>query len=208
MSCDPGVLPQKGTPKSDSRSFFLSIGLSAFFIVLCLALTMHSVAQSHSTVFRMAEPGWVSMPAGARCAYLGIHGGTVPVSLLATSTGNSLISFVGQTGNDFLALLRKAELRLPSFFNNSTQTRVSDLLNNAENLGSLQLSAGTSQSRLPVISLSYDSVFSLAAKPEIARPFGLSEAPLRIEGHVSLPDQQVQQPRYHLQAEPEHLTPR
>ena len=107
MSCDPGVLPGKGSPKSDSRNFFLSIGLSALFIVLCLALTMHSVAQSHSTVFRMAEPGWVSMPAGARCAYLGIHGGTVPVSLLATSTGNSLISFVGQTGNDFLELLRR-----------------------------------------------------------------------------------------------------
>ena len=139
MSCDPGVLPPEGTQKSDSRNFFLSLGLSALFLVLCLALTMHSVVQSHSSSFRMTEPGWISMPAGARSAYLGIHGGTVPVSLLATSTGNSLISFVGQTGNDFLALLRKAELRLPSFFNNSTQTRVSDLL--AEHLGALQLSA-------------------------------------------------------------------
>ncbi|OUO55337.1 hypothetical protein B5F76_01670 [Desulfovibrio sp. An276] len=208
MSCDPGVLPPEGTQKSDSRNFFLSLGLSALFLVLCLALTMHSVVQSHSSSFRMTEPGWISMPAGARSAYLGIHGGTVPVSLLATSTGNSLISFVGQTGNDFLALLRKAELRLPSFFNNSTQTRVSDLLSNAEHLGALQLSAGSSQSSLPVISLSYDSVFSLAAKPEMVQPFGFSENPLRIEGHVSLPDQQVQQPRYHLLVEPEHLNPR
>ena len=177
MSCDPGVLPPEGTQKSDSRNFFLSLGLSALFLVLCLALTMHSVVQSHSSSFRMTEPGWISMPAG-------------------------------QTGNDFLALLRKAELRLPSFFNNSTQTRVSDLLSNAEHLGALQLSAGSSQSSLPVISLSYDSVFSLAAKPEMVQPFGFSENPLRIEGHVSRPDQQVQQPRYHLLVEPEHLNPR
>ena len=68
-----------------------------------------------ATVSGRALPeGWTAMPAGARSTYLGIHGGTVPVSLLVSRDGMSLVSFVGQTGNDFLELLRRADVRLPS----------------------------------------------------------------------------------------------
>ncbi len=223
MSCDPCVSPGQSRPSpnhspslaasqastaSRAQTSALTTLLSGFFIALCFALTLHTVTQTQTRSFDVAEPGWVIMPAGARSAYLGIHGGTVPVSLLVSSTGTSLISFVGQTGNDFLALLRRAELRLPSLFNNSTQSKDGDLLRHPEKLGSQTLSAGSSSSSLPVISLSDDSVFSLTARPGIVRPFGFSDTPLQIEGNIALPDPQVQQPRYHILVEPQYLQPR
>ena len=109
---------------------------------------------------------------------------------------------------DQMALLRRAELRLPSLFNNSTQSKDGDLLRHPEKLGSQTLSAGSSSSSLPVISLSDDSVFSLTARPGIVRPFGFSDTPLQIEGNIALPDPQVQQPRYHILVEPQYLQPR
>ena len=46
------------------------------------------------------------MPGGSRPAYIGIHGGTVPVSLLATRGGSTMVAMVGETGSDFLYVLR------------------------------------------------------------------------------------------------------
>jgi hypothetical protein len=46
------------------------------------------------------------MPAGARATYIGIHGGTVPVSLLTSRDGTHMVALVGQTGNDFLRTLK------------------------------------------------------------------------------------------------------
>ena len=77
--------------------------------------TTADTPQQTATVSGQSLPeGWTAMPAGARSTYLGIHGGTVPVSLLVSRDGMSLVSFVGQTGNDFLELLRRADVRLPS----------------------------------------------------------------------------------------------
>jgi len=60
-----------------------------------------------------AEPGknvlarqWIHMPAGARATYIGIHGGTVPVSLLTSRDGTHMVALVGETGNDFLRTLK------------------------------------------------------------------------------------------------------
>ena len=52
------------------------------------------------------EPVWEEMPVGARTAYIGIHGGTVPVSLLTAGDGSPMIAVVGLTGNDFLNFIR------------------------------------------------------------------------------------------------------
>ena len=46
------------------------------------------------------------MPAGAKTTYIGIHGGTVPVSLLTAGDGSPMIALVGLTGSDFLNFLR------------------------------------------------------------------------------------------------------
>ncbi len=52
------------------------------------------------------DDGWIDMPGGSRPAYIGIHGGTVPVSLLATRGGSTMVAMVGETGSDFLYVLR------------------------------------------------------------------------------------------------------
>ena len=48
---------------------------------------------------------WVKMEPGGRQAYVGIHGGTAPLSLVC-STDGVLFAFTGQTGNDFTHVLR------------------------------------------------------------------------------------------------------
>ena len=52
------------------------------------------------------EVVWGEMPAGAKTTYIGIHGGTVPVSLLTAGDGSPMIALVGLTGSDFLNFLR------------------------------------------------------------------------------------------------------
>lgn len=51
---------------------------------------------------------WGEMPAGAKTTYIGIHGGTVPVSLLTAGDGSPMIALVGLTGSDFLNFLRSS----------------------------------------------------------------------------------------------------
>jgi|GEM_PF-2812649 hypothetical protein len=47
---------------------------------------------------------WVSLSASSRPAYVGIHGGTAPISLFRNENGE-LVAMTGQTGNDFSHLL-------------------------------------------------------------------------------------------------------
>ncbi|MDO5535984.1 MAG: hypothetical protein Q4F72_00435 [Desulfovibrionaceae bacterium] len=184
---------------------FLTGAVACLLLTLCLMPAVKTAVAPHADSLEL-EPGWVGMPAGARSAYLGIHGGTVPVSLLVTSTGTSLISFVGQTGNDFLALLRKAELRLPSFLNNATDPRGGALPGGS---GAREhITAGTPMFSLPVIPVSDESVFKLAATPGMLQPFGLSDTPLVIEGDVTMPSTEGRHPRYHIQVDPQYLQPR
>lgn len=49
--------------------------------------------------------GWVSLEPGTRPAYVGIHGGTAPITLLRSPEG-ALFAYTGTTGNDFLQILR------------------------------------------------------------------------------------------------------
>ena len=54
-----------------------------------------------------AQPhdGWIKLESGSRQAYVGIHGGTAPLSLMRSSDG-VLFAYTGQTGNDFLHVLK------------------------------------------------------------------------------------------------------
>ena len=88
------------------RSFPLSRRLLAWACA-CLALCAVSWQSARAEPGKhAAAPQWVYMPAGARATYIGIHGGTVPVSLLTSRDGTHMVAFVGQTGNDFLRTLR------------------------------------------------------------------------------------------------------
>ncbi|WP_243838442.1 hypothetical protein [Nitratidesulfovibrio liaohensis] len=70
--------------------------------------------------------GWIDMPGGSRPAYIGIHGGTVPVSLLATRGGSTMVAMVGETGSDFLYVLRGG--RNQSAANGNDQTEAASEL--------------------------------------------------------------------------------
>ena len=116
--------------------------------------TTADTPQQTATVSGQSLPeGWTAMPAGARSTYLGIHGGTVPVSLLVSRDGMSLVSFVGQTGNDFLELLRRADVRLPSL--------LTSILGSSH--GGSMLLAGRAQRSMPVLYVLGDR---LAAMPQ------------------------------------------
>jgi hypothetical protein len=52
-----------------------------------------------------ADDGWVHMEQGSRPAYVGIHGGTAPLSLLRSPEGD-IFTLTGNTGNDFSRILR------------------------------------------------------------------------------------------------------
>ncbi|MDR2800060.1 MAG: hypothetical protein LBB52_02195 [Desulfovibrio sp.] len=54
--------------------------------------------------------GWIRLEEGSRPAYVGIHGGTAPISLLR-SPGGVLFALTGTTGNDFSRILRRDATR-------------------------------------------------------------------------------------------------
>lgn len=115
----------------------------------------------------------MELPAGARPAYMGIHGGTMPVSLLVSDDGACLLSFVGCTGNDFLEALRTNPVV-------SGQRAKGDI-----SIGNASLFAGNATTSLPVIPLSGDLLSGLG--PQL-QPFGLSDEPLSIEGEAVRPE--------------------
>ena len=148
--------------------------------------TTADTPQQTATVSGQSLPeGWTAMPAGARSTYLGIHGGTVPVSLLVSRDGMSLVSFVGQTGNDFLELLRRADVRLPSL--------LTSILGSSHG-GSMLLG---------------DRLAAMPQGLQGLQPFGLSDKPLSIEGNISLPPRRNPAARsYRLHIDPRYLDPR
>ncbi|MDR1686324.1 MAG: hypothetical protein LBR82_07800 [Desulfovibrio sp.] len=61
----------------------------------------HTNGKEHTA----ADDGWVRMEQGSRPAYVGIHGGTAPLSLLRSPEGD-IFALTGNTGNDFSRILR------------------------------------------------------------------------------------------------------
>lgn len=60
--------------------------------------------QTENALQAESDEQWVRLESGARPAYVGIQGGTAPVSLLRATNG-SLFVFTGNTGNDFTQVL-------------------------------------------------------------------------------------------------------
>lgn len=178
------------------------------FFSQCLALSLCFLIYGFSSQ-SLAAPGqengadeaWMNMPAGARPAYMGIHGGTMPVSLLVSGDGASLLTFVGRTGNDFLETLREAWLPLPTMGNS---TRVPSWRAKS---GAPSLFAGNATATMPVLSLPGET---LAKEGWLAnlQPFGLSPRPLRIEGEVTRPEFVPAAKKYRILFLPDHFQPR
>ena len=72
--------------------------------------------------------GWVRVDSGSRQAYVGIHGGTAPLSLMC-STDGVLFAFTGQTGNDFMQVLRGGNASRAVVTGQPTQNGTESVLN-------------------------------------------------------------------------------
>lgn len=199
----PGPWPKRpGRAPGDSmeRCGTLTAWAALFVLILTLA-GAGSAAAAPERPAADADDGWVVMPAGGRPAYMGIHGGTMPVSLLVAGDGASLFTFVGRTGNDFLEALRATDMPLPSLLN-ATVARSRAVT------GGAALFAGNATSSLPVIPLTGESFAALAGQPSKLTPFGLSDEPLSIEGRAARPKTLSPAKTYRLFVLPQYLEPR
>jgi len=139
------------------------------------------------------------MPAGARAAYIGIHGGTVPVSLLTSRDGTHLVALVGQTGNDFLRTLKVAPgtVGAPPALHGEEAADLAPLplrpaaapaaTSFRRTANSTLLMAGTAVGAMPVIYATGHSFASLNQLYTDSLLFGISENSLLLEGAVKAP---------------------
>lgn len=147
---------------------------------------------------------WVLLPAGCRPTYMGIHGGTMPVSLLVSDDGSSLLTFVGRTGNDFLELLHKTDFQMPSFLKGQAQNSTSDAMQNGK-----ILLAGNKNVTMPVIYITGLGLKRSQVDEVELLPFGFSEKPVSIEGQARIPASKPKtRKEYRLFFHPNHLAPR
>ena len=152
-----------------------------------------------------APSPWVSIPAGARKTYIGIHGGTVPVSLLTAGDGSPMIAQVGLTGSDFLHFLRsggKPETvtlqditpytDVGTLAPDETEAALSASAEQTPdkpalpNKNATVLFAGTAAGDVPVIYATGHSFESMSLVPANWAPFGLTEKALSFEGTVKV----------------------
>lgn len=185
------------------RLFFLVFLVLAIFHFCQLACGGRSAHANPSDSPPKTDEGWVTMPAGGKPAYMGIHGGTMPVSLLVSGDGSSLLSYVGLTGNDFLEALREVYLPLPSFGNATRDSATMPGINASRT----ELFAGNGTASMPVMSISGD-LFASKSWLGNLQPFGLSEEPLVIEGQVVKPESFSPARKYRALFTPDYLQPR
>lgn len=176
------------------------------FMALVLAMPASAVPQSNSSrpvfipapalgreaLMELPQSPWVDMPEGARKAYIGIHGGTVPVSLLSAGDGTPLIAQVGLTGSDFLNFMRSRNKRNRGTDWNITDFSMADMGEHVvqpplSNSNATLLLAGTAAGDVPVIYATGRNFERMAIVPTNWAPFGLTEKPLSLEGAVKLP---------------------
>lgn len=141
---------------------------------------------------------WVSLPAGAKSAYMGINGGTMPVSLLVSGDGASLVTFVGKTGNDFLDVLRRI---YKPFFNIGNSSLPESTIDSKT-----ELYAGNATASMPVVNVPGDLLASSGWLRHM-QPFGLSSEPLKIEGQVTKPKFYPQSRKYRFSFLPDFFQP-
>lgn len=145
---------------------------------------------------------WVNMPAGARVTYIGIHGGTVPVSLLTDKDGTSMVTFVGQTGNDFLRILLRSDSNASPNMATAAQLNLPPASTLNQPVGNplgaplpplpmtsnaTVLQAETAVGNIPVLYVTGKGFARMDLPDTQWLPFGLSEKPLQLEGQVVKP---------------------
>ena len=183
-----------------ARRFFV---LACICLALCAAAWQSAHAESGKDVL---APQWIHMPAGARATYIGIHGGTVPVSLLTSRDGTHMVALVGQTGNDFLrtlkvgpgtrgALLPTSSGTLSSLDDEGNmelahlhlQTAATPAASFRHTVNATLLKAGTAIGAMPVVYATGHSFASLNQLYTDSLLFGIAENSPLLEGVVKAP---------------------
>ena len=72
------------------------------FLALHFACASAFAQESGSPV---DEEAWITMPEGNRATFVGIHGGTVPITIFSSKDGK-MVALPGNSGKDFLNILR------------------------------------------------------------------------------------------------------
>ena len=87
------------------------VALVVLFAVPTLSASTATVTQHTDTIEQTDNSGvkaenstWIHLEATPQAAYVGIHGGTAPITLVRTKNGE-LVALTGETGSDFTRLL-------------------------------------------------------------------------------------------------------
>lgn len=72
-------------------------------LVCCLSFGASASAQEDESLDE--EENWITMPEGSRATFVGIHGGTVPITIFSSEDGK-VVALPGNSGKDFLNILR------------------------------------------------------------------------------------------------------
>lgn len=182
----------------------LSDKVRYFFALCCVCLALSAVCGLPARADpdrSLLAPQWTHMPAGARATYIGIHGGTVPVSLLTSRDGTHMVALVGQTGNDFLRTLKVdpgTRGALPSVNGEEEDADHASLQVQAPiapahppfrlAANATMLMAGTAVGAMPVIYVTGHSFASLNQLYTDSLLFGISEHSPLLEGAVKAPN--------------------
>lgn len=182
------------------KILFFPLFLAVFIYCILSDLSYDPGAMAgESSAPQTVDDEWITMPAGARPAYMGIHGGTMPISLLVSRDGSALVTFVGRTGNDFLDVLKRTYHPLPSFGNSTFPGSWPH--------GKSGLFAGNATASMPVFSLSGDALAQTGLLDRL-QPFGLSPEPLAIEGEIAKPRLSSPGKKYRIFLLPEAFQPK
>ena len=174
--------------------------MSPFFQVFLALLFCHVAPLCYAA----DATDWVEMPAGGKPTYMGIHGGTMPVSLLVSDDGSSLLTFVGRTGNDFVEMLHASDFQMPSFLKGKAHNSTQDAVQQGK-----ILQAGNKNVSMPVIYITGLGLLRSTADDVQLLPFGLSEKPVSIEGRVPIPTtRKIPRKEYRLFFNSKYLKPR
>ncbi len=166
-------------------------GIAVGLLVMSLLVPARSSAAGETTHEDAGPVQWVEMPAGARKTYIGIHGGTVPVSLLTAGDGTPMIAQVGLTGSDFLHFLRSGgkpdrELVLFDITAENEAAPAPVAVPALPTRNATVLLAGTAAGDVPVIYATGRSFEDMSLVPDNWAPFGLTQKPLSAEGTVKV----------------------
>ena len=176
--------------------------LLSFAFVALACPTVWAAPESGQDKGKKEEVVWGEMPAGARTTYIGIHGGTVPVSLLTAGDGSPMIALVGLTGSDFLHFLRSkgkmaeeppaetpatpaASGPLPPAPSSTEDLPATPPPVPSESNATLLL-AGSPSGDIPVIYATGRAFERMSLVPANWAPFGLTEKALSVEGEVKV----------------------